>query len=248
MRSPEGLETRAEALDGQTIDRPQLRQGHRPEALGPERGHELPPTGDPDMPTVVHLGGLEPRVATPAWSQQRKGLALGRAGQGQGWAASDAGTPTSLCLRPQERSQHVAPPLAVSRQPTRGPDRPHSGPPRLVTRSCTRGDTPAPQRLQVGPRPGVPQSPPGGGDRGHGTVWVRSQTPSRSLEPQAPGTTHRLMKGSPPGTRRGPLGHRHRLWGKAAEQPSSFLRSRTLGCTCSGGRAGGRPPRPSGKE
>ena len=48
----------------QTMDRPQLRQGHRPEALGPERGHGPPPTGDPDMPTMVHPGGLEPQAAT----------------------------------------------------------------------------------------------------------------------------------------------------------------------------------------
>ena len=46
------------------MDRPQLRQGHRPEALGPERGHGPPPTGDPDMPTMVHPGGLEPQAAT----------------------------------------------------------------------------------------------------------------------------------------------------------------------------------------
>ena len=141
----------------------------------------------------------------------------------------------------------MALPLAVSQQPTWGPDRPHSGPPCLVTRGCPRGDTPAPQKLQVGPQPGVPQSPPGGGDRGHGTSWVRSQTPCRSLEPQAPGTTHRLMKGSPPGTRRGPLGHKHRLWEKAAEQPSSFLRSRTPGCTrqpaAGEGQEGDRPGR-----
>lgn len=111
---------------------------------------------------------------------------------------------------------------------------------------------PAPQRLQVGPRPGVPQSAPGVGDRGHGTGRGRSWMPSRSLEPQAPGTTPRLMKRSPPGTRRGALGHRHYLWGKAAERPSSFLRSRTLGHTCQPavgeGQEGDSPVRLGGKR
>ena len=41
-------------------DRPQLSQGRQPEATGPGRGHGLPRTGEPDVPTVVHRGSLEP--------------------------------------------------------------------------------------------------------------------------------------------------------------------------------------------
>ena len=206
-------------------DRPQLSQGRWPEATGPGRGHGLPRTRDPDMPTVVHRGSLEPRVATACLEPAEEG----------------AGPRTCCCPGPGLGHQTLpTPPPCVSGPgsahstrlgPSLCPDSPRGNQTGHTVTHPTWGHL-APQRLQVGPWPGVPQSAPGVGDRGHGTGQGRSWMPSRSLELQAPGTKPWLMKRSPPGTRRGALGHRHHLWGKAAERPSSFLRSWTLGRTC----------------
>lgn len=196
---------------------------------GQEGAMGCPPLGTPTCPLWSTQAAWSLGRPQPAWSQQRKGPALGQADQGQGWAASDAGTPTSLRLRPQERSQHVAPPLAVSQQPTRGPDRPHSGPPGLVTRSCTHGDT-------TGPPGGATAGGPTESSRGwrqRSWHWL-GQIPDTLQEPGAASPRHHMPadEGEPPWHQEKGAGPRHHLWGKAAEQPSSFLRSRTLGCTC----------------
>ena len=96
--------------------------GRRPEATGPGRGHGLPRTRDPDMPTVVHRGSLEPRAATACLEPAEEG----------------AGPRTCCCPGPGLGIRHYQPHLLASQAP--GLLTAHSSAPRYVptAREVTR--------------------------------------------------------------------------------------------------------------
>lgn len=225
-------------------DRPQLSQGRQPEATGPGRGHGLPRAGDPDGPTVVHRGSLEPRVATACLEPAEEGASprtCRRPGPGLGHQTLP--TPPPCVSGPGSAHSTWLGPSLFPNSPVRRPDRPHSDPPHLGALS--------PMEAPGGATAGALTEPPGGGHRGRGTGRGRSRTPSRSLEPQAPGTTPQPMKASPPwrqergaGPQAPPLGEGSGVTCLPPVKSDPW----THPPACSRGRPGGRSPRPFGRE